>query len=231
MRVPDLAIQPHRLTPLELQQLVGIDAKVVLEVGANDGADTVLLLNVFPSATIYAFEPDARAAANFKAKGHHPRVKFFEAALGAYDGQALFHVSTGQPPGVTAEQKARYAQGWDESGSLRAPKNVTSVWPWLKFEETKTVAVQRLDTWAQAQGVGKIDFIWADIQGAEGDLIAGVVDALLRTRYLYTEYNNDEQYEGQLNLHQLLSILPTFTVHTLYQTDVLLKNTWSPAAP
>ena len=84
MHVSELAIQPHRLTPIELQQLVGSDAKVVLEIGANDGADTVLLLNVFPQATIYAFEPDPRAAAKFKAKGQHPRVRLFETALGAY---------------------------------------------------------------------------------------------------------------------------------------------------
>lgn len=231
MHVTDLAIQPHRLTPIALQQLVGSDAKVVLEIGANDGADTVLLLNVFPQATIYAFEPDPRAAAKFKAKGHHPRVRLFETAIGAYDGQANFYVSSGQPPGVTAEQKARYAQGWDESGSLRAPKSVTAVWSWLKFEETRPVAVQRLDTWAAAQNIGKVDFIWADVQGAEGDLIAGGVETLLRTRYLYTEYSNTEHYEGQLNLSQILRILPTFTVHTLYETDVLLQNTWSPAPP
>jgi hypothetical protein len=47
-----------------------------------------------------------------------------------------------------------------------------------------------------------IDFIWADVQGAEEDLILGGLDTLRkRTKYLFTEYNNSEMYEGQINLN------------------------------
>ncbi|MEN9248224.1 MAG: hypothetical protein Q6L50_08560 [Gloeomargarita sp. GMQP_bins_120] len=36
------------------------------------------------------------------------------------------------------------------------------------------------------------DFIWADVQGAEVDLIQGGLQALANTRYFYTEYANTE---------------------------------------
>ena len=81
-----------------------------------------------------------------------------------------------------------------------------------------------LDSWVQKEGIGMIDFIWADVQGAEADIIAGGKEALRNTRYLYTEYSNTELYEGQVNLNQLLKLLPDFRVVRRYEYDVLLKN-------
>jgi len=41
------------------------------------------------------------------------------------------------------------------------------------------------------------------MQGAEGDLIAGGQETVANTHYLYTEYSDDEWYEGQPTLAQL----------------------------
>ena len=48
------------------------------------------------------------------------------------------------------------------------------------------------------------------MQGAEGDMIAGGQATLARTRYLYTEYSNEEIYEGEPTLETLLAMLPNF---------------------
>ena len=75
-----------------------------------------------------------------------------------------------------------------------------------------------------------VDFIWADVQGAEADLVLGGRETLKRTRFFYTEYSNRELYEGQADLGQLLAMLPDFElVHRYqgevhqYQGDVLLR--------
>ena len=105
------------------------------------------------------------------------------------------------PPAASPELANQYPQGWDQSGSLeKARKTHKVVSPWCKFESTITVPVRRLDSWAHAHDIDRVDFIWADIQGAEGDLVAGAHSTLARTRYLYTEYSNDEWYEGQPTL-------------------------------
>lgn len=70
----------------------------------------------------------------------------------------------------------------------------------------------------------KIDLIWADTQGAEDDLIAGGVEALAATRFFYTEYSNDEWYEGQPNLEKIADLLPNFNIVHRFSMDVLLKN-------
>jgi 2-O-methyltransferase len=120
--------------------------------------------------------------------------------------------------------KSQYPQGWDYSGSIRAPKNATALYPWLKFESKIRVPVRSLDSWASERGIKKIDFIWADMQGAEGDLVAGGRETLARTRYLYTEYSDQEEYEGQPTLPQLATMLPNFSILQRYRGDVFFEN-------
>jgi FkbM family methyltransferase len=223
-----LSLPPILLGELNLAalgELIGVAATVVLDIGANDGLHTQKFLELFPSARIHAFEPDARAALQFKMNVADPRAPLYETAIGPHDGIAEFHVSSGLWPNAPTATKTRYADGWDQSGSLRAPKTHKQVWPWCKFESTIQVPVTRLDSWAAAQNIGQVDLIWADVQGAERDLIAGGGKTLSRTRYLYTEYSNDEWYEGQANLLEIIEMLPLFRVIHRFATDVLLKNT------
>lgn len=218
-------VSPGTFNAQYMWELIGgTEAPVILEIGANNGDHTVRFLKLFPRARIYAFEPDPRAIRKFKAQVSDPRARLFEMAIGAVDGEAEFHVSSGLPENMPAHKRAQYPEGWDLSGSLRAPKTHKIVWPWVKFEQTIAIPVKRLDTWAQENGVDRIDFIWADVQGAEGDLIAGGRAALARTRYFYTEYSDHEDYEGQPTLAQITEMLPNFNILRRYRMDVLLEN-------
>jgi hypothetical protein len=100
-----------------------------------------------------------------------------------------------------------------------------SEFPWCKFDRTEIVKTTRLDTWCSEQGVdGPIDLIWADVQGPEVDLINGALATLARTHYFYTEYGDTELYEGQIDLAQMLKLLPNFEVICRFAEDVLLRN-------
>jgi len=218
------SITPGEINLRYLRGVVGPSASVILEIGANDGSHTRQMLEQFPQAVIYAFEPDPRAFAKFSANVRDPRVRVFNAAIGGTDGEAEFHTSGGLPPTMTEEKAVRYAQGWDQSGSLRAPKTHTMVWPWCEFGEKIPVRVHRLDTFARDNAIGPIDLIWADMQGAEGDLIAGGAETLAKTRFFYTEYSDDEWYEGQPTLQALADMLPSFKIVHRFPMDVLFKN-------
>ena len=204
------------LTHEAIAALVGRPDPVILEIGCNDGTDTLELLRVMPQAAIYCFEPDARAIARFKELlgSNLEKVHLSEIAVSDRTGQINFHSSGGgDRPG-----------GWDLSGSIRRPKNHIKEYEWIKFEKTVIVNTWRLDDWCAANGVEHVDFIWMDVQGAEGDVIAGAPNILQKTRFLYTEYSNYELYEGQLSLKPLLALLPSFEVVTRYPGDVLLRN-------
>jgi 2-O-methyltransferase len=211
-------ITPGALTADEIRQLVGKDDPVIIEVGANCGQTTVELLKAMPRATIFAFEPEPRAIAKFRDAIASPNVHLFECAIGAVNGTISFHRSSG------GEHLPGYSEGWDQSGSIRRPNSHLKVWPWVKFEKQITVPIMTLDDWSTQHQIGKADFIWADVQGAESDLVEGAARFLRSSRYFYTEYSNDEWYEGQVTLADLLEKLPDFDLVRRYTMDALFKN-------
>jgi len=190
---------------------------VILEVGANDGSHTCEFLGAFPSATILAFEPEPRAIAKFKAR-RLPGVRLFEHAIGARTGETVFYRSGGKSP--------RFPQfgDWDASGSIREPAFHLERHPWCTFERRMTVPISTLDAAVAPYGFKVIDLVWADVQGAEEDLVRGATETLKRTHYLYSEYSDKEMYRGQIGLSALCDLIPDFEVVETFRNDVLLKN-------
>ena len=219
MRVLGLTEQ---LKPSELPALLGKDDPVILDIGCNDGEHTTQFLKWFPESRVYAFEPDARARSRYDKSVFSFRATLFDIALGSKDGEAEFYPSNGFP---TQEWRDHIPAGWDKSGSLRKPLEHLAMFPWCKFDPPVKVKVKRLDTWASEHGIDHIDLIWADVQGAEADLIEGGREALRRTRYFYTEYANEELYEGEIGLAQICDLLPCFEIMAIYRGgNALFKN-------
>lgn len=213
-----LPITPGTLTAAEIRQLVGKDNPVIIEVGANSGQTTLELLKAMPEARIFAFEPEPRAIAKFRNAIANPNVFLYECAIGAVNGVISFNQSSG------AEHLPGYSEGWDQSGSIRQPNNHLKAWPWVKFERQLTVPIMTLDAWSKKHQITGADFIWADVQGAESDLVEGGVRFLSASRYLYSEYSDHEIYEGQITLAGLLEKLPDFALMRRYPEDALFKN-------
>jgi len=198
----------------------------IVEVGANSGSDSLEMLNSFPSSRLICFEPDPRAIAQWKKSITNERSELREIAISNYVGTVRFNQSGGLPPGVSAEE---FPEGWHLSGSVLPPKNHTIVHTWSTFENFLEVDCETLDhalgdiNWERYERF-PVGLIWADVQGAERQLIEGARDTLTRTRFLYTEYSNDELYEGQVSLYSLLSLLPEFEIAKIWTNDVLLQN-------
>ncbi len=211
--------ESYLLSPARLGVLLGRDDPFIVEVGANDGTDTLELLETFPRASIHCFEPDPRPLGRFLKQVDSPRVHLHTLAVSAADGWAEFHLSNGVHPDFGIAD-------WDFSSSLRSPKNHLSRFPWCTFERKITVATARLDTWLTRHSeIATIDFLRVDIQGAEGDLVRGGREALARTRYFYTEFSNYEEYAGQPSLDELVQMLPEFEVLGIVDGfNVLLRN-------
>lgn len=219
---------------LEVSELTDPEREdiVVVEVGANDGKDTEMFLQCFPTADIYCFEPDPRPAQKWRERVHNPRARLEEIAISDTEGPVTFHQSGGIPPGYS---ESDFPAGWDLSGSIVAPKNHTVIHPWSSFNTTITIPAKTLDSvlgdrLARETSLFPVTLLWADVQGAERQLIKGAQNTLLRTRYFYTEFSNEELYEGQLSLKELLSMLPNFRIEKIWTNDVLLVNRKAPKA-
>jgi FkbM family methyltransferase len=183
------------------------DPKTFLELGAHDGSDTAWLAAV-PGVHVHAFEPDPR-----NVPPELPNVVVHRLAVADRDG-----------PGELIPSTDGWGREWTYSSSIRMPKHHLDRFP-VSFGEPIPVELVTLDRFCADQGIDRVDFIWADIQGAEGDMVRGAASTLARTRYLYTEYSDDELYAGQATLTEILAMLPAFRVVELWPDDVLLENT------
>ncbi len=212
-----------------IRELVG-EAPIILEIGCNDGTDTMRFLAAMPGARIYCFEPDPRAIARFHTIVNDERAELYETALSCTDGTAVFYGSAGVPPETSRRSGAPhycFLPEWDLSGSLQTPTGHLMRSPWVTFpsERQCTVQTMRLDTWldrhAEITGIG---FIWLDVQGAEAMVIQGAPAALSVTRFLYTEYSDTPLYEGQVPLIELQRLLPGFELLSVHGENALFKN-------
>lgn len=215
----NIAYDFHGDNELRIEKIKGLiksENPVILEIGANCGQTTIELLNVFPKAKIYCFEPDPRAISKFRQSIKAPNVQLIEAAIGANSGYVMFHQSSGAEWIDPA--------GWDHSGSIRKPKTHLEVWPWVKFEKTIPVPMIKLDEWVKDNDIGTVDFIWADVQGAESDLILGALETLKSTKFFYTEFSDVEWYEGQINFETLTTLLGNFKLLHKFENDALFMS-------
>src|SRR5437867_2113777 len=123
----------------------GRDVHVVFDIGSCEGEDAVRYSRLFPSATIFAFEP---LPENFRRIQetliHHPaNVRAFQLALSDTAGTTWFYVSSGVPPGTTPTD-------WDygnKSSSILVPLEHRRVHPWIQFEreiEVETDTIERV---------------------------------------------------------------------------------------
>lgn len=187
--------------------LAGRGPQTVLELGSYVGDDTAWMAAI-PGVTMHCVEPDVR-----NVPPQWPNVTLYRKAIAAHDGRCEFILST-----------QRKGKPHTKSSSIRAPKHHLDKHPDVRFGDTVEVECVTLDTFTRGACLGEISFIWSDIQGAEGDMIRGGADTLARTRWLYTEYSNDEEYEGQPSLDEILCLLPDFRVAHKWPADVLLEN-------
>jgi FkbM family methyltransferase len=218
----------------EIPDYIGdVSEPTLVEVGCCDGEDTERFLNSMPKARIYAFEPDVRCVRKLKARFNaatvgdlkRKNIHLTQAAVADRDGACTLYRSSGKPPG-----QPDHDGDWHMSSSIFRPTGHFEMSPWTTFPEAMQTMVNtvRLDSWIENMPeIEVIDFMWADVQGAERALIQGGSHTLkAKIRWFYTEYYNTEMYEGQPDLNEIVQMLkPEFKLHTLYHTDnALFQN-------
>lgn len=211
---------------IEIKKLINKKTPIIFEIGCADGIDTLEFLEEFKGDfKLYCFEPDERNANIFLNGGHRPlrpdltqsisheNIVFEKKAIGNIDGVVEFNQSS-----------TIY------SSSLKKPtENLFNTWDFIKFDNTIEVSCVKLDTYVEENGIGIIDFVWADVQGAEDLLIKGGKKTFNnKVRFFYTEYAKDlsnEFYENSPNIDKILELLgDNWTIIKDYGSDILLKN-------
>lgn len=209
--------------------------RVIIEIGAHDGRHSDLIRTLCRERPFYlAIEPDERNIGMMLRAG----LQVLPVAISDHEGEADWYESRGTTPGT----ENRYHT---DSSSLKHPTKHLEVHPWCEFEKASyQVTTLTLDqalehmTWldgmeGQSTNVSlEIDLVWADVQGAQLEVIRGGAKCLAITRYLYIEVHPEPYYAGEPSFRELHSELERVSgcdweIVEHYPADVLLKRVGS----
>ena len=197
---------------------------VFFEIGTHFGVDTKEFINI--TKNLHCFEPDHRNIEIFKQL--NLPIILNEYAISDFDGMSKFYLSSGNvyesKYGPTNDELFNQ-NDWSASSSLMTPKNHIQKTPWVKFENTVEVETKKIETYCLENNIKNVDFIWMDVQGAELNIIKGMGEFKEKIHYIYTEYSDEELYEGQGTKEQIIELLgPNWDIIFDFGSDILLKN-------
>ena len=180
--VPPLPVE-FQITKREIARWLPADP-VVVEAGAHAGIDTVDLAAQWPGGVIHAFEPVPELFRQLTERtASFANVRRYELALADGDGARALHLSEGASDG---------------SSSLLRPDGHLKTHPGVTFGRTIEVTAATLDSWAERNDVGKVDFLWLDLQGAEPAVLAAAPRILGTASVIHTEVSLSQAYAGTM---------------------------------
>lgn len=182
---------------------------VILELGAQHGSDTRWLRGLCRGPTTYvAVEPDERHVQNLR---QVQGISLALVAIADHVGRIPFHL-------------AEHPTELPASSSIRRPTGHLRASPLVTFPRSVSVPCETLDSLARWFGLRHVDLIWADIQGAEKDMVLGGRETLARTDWLFVESYEEEMYEGQAVRSEFLAMLSDWEVIQSEHEDILLRR-------
>jgi FkbM family methyltransferase len=174
----------------------GKPPKLILDIGANEGQTATRLAAVFPSATIYSFEPFEGAFQSLAGVAAQTRqIRPIRSAVGESGGFMTLNLST-------ASVTNSLLPTAPEFGSFQAKG-------WAVPRGTATVAVTTIDTFCRDYGIRGIDLLKTDTQGYEMSVLRGAQDLMLQERItsVLVEMTFVPLYVGQASFQDIYGCL------------------------
>ncbi len=184
--------------------------KVIFEIGAMDGADSIRLSKLFPEAKIYAFEPNPDTVdIALEATVSNPKIRVIPMAVSEVSRFIPFYKSDTANHGC--------------SSLYRASGRYDHVEPMPQSEVT--VSSTRLDQFIPRLNIGHVDALWLDAQGSELSILKSLGTRIETVWAVWTEVFYDELYVGQPLFPELLSWMTGAGFKLQWSRDVLKDDT------
>jgi len=195
-----------------------IGPTAVLDIGAHVGRTVEQFADELPDVPIHAFEPTPLSAATLRRRvARLPNVTVHEVALGDRAGVLPFFLNR-----------------FDATNSLldNAQHQGSSQTPLAEHVGRIEVQATTLDDWCAAEVPSGDLVIKADVQGAEGRVVAGARRAFADRRIaaIYCEVAFAPLYEGQTSFFELHDTLTTIHGLALWQIYPLSRDSAGRAA-
>ncbi|MFX0136888.1 MAG: FkbM family methyltransferase [Candidatus Hodarchaeota archaeon] len=188
-----------KLSKSPKQTLIGlknIPFKTIIDVGANKGQFAKYILNFFPEANIYCFEPlpEAFKILSKLSEKTRGKIKSFNFALGESKGYSeMFH----------------HIDHDSSSSFLRTTKLCTNLYPFTQKQAAVPVKRVTLDSWIKSFSIDLNPeiLIKLDVQGYEDRVIRGGIKIFKNAKGCLLEVFLDKLYEDQASFKDISFLL------------------------
>lgn len=194
-----------------VQQIIGAEnIHVIVEAGANDCRDSLVLAELYPLAHIYSFEPNPNTIEKCREViKNNDRITLTNAALSDKEGIVKFYPMNKEKTVTT------HADGNQGASSLFKASGKYTIETYIQDEievECRTL-----------YNFPPIDLMWLDAQGAELMILKGLKEKINNVKIIHLEVNFLEQYSGQPLYEEVKKWLEEsgFIFHSFFD-----KNDW-----
>ncbi len=184
---------------------------IIIEAGACEGNDTILMAKIWQNSTIHTFEPVPKLYAELrnkvypayaKASADSPAIYCTDKILGASAPEKIFtyNLALSDKTEVTKmyiSKNKKHSEEFSGSSSLLKPKFHLICHPNITFEEEILVQAITLNEWANQNKIEKVDLLWLDIQGKELPVLKHAQNILKNLKVLVIEVEMIDLYEKQ----------------------------------
>jgi FkbM family methyltransferase len=174
--------------------LTGIEEPIIFDVGAHHGHVSAMFRKLFPTSTVYAFEPFEESFKRLKENtASDGKIRPFNFGLSDREGTQLFHSNPSSATNSLFSTDESGSQTWGEG--LLETKDVVQA-------EFKTI-----DSFVAAMEIPRIDLLKLDVQGAEYLVMEGAVATCEKgiVQLLYSEIITQPTYDGQKRFDEALA--------------------------
>lgn len=167
---------------------------VWIDVGAHLGETTLSHAMLNPELTVYAFEPNLRAAASLI--GRTPNLIVLPMAVAETDGSAQLHLNSPDEASSLLTMDENSRQSWKGGEALRE-------------ESVISVPTIRLDTFMNLVGINRVDFLKVDTQGNDLAVLRSCGERLrdIRKMTLEADVSPQRLYQGSPSKEEIVSFL------------------------
>lgn len=186
------SINYNRYKLFDKKWLLDYNIHTIIDIGANVGEFTMIFAELFPNATVYAFEPLPNCYSKLISRSSgNSRIKSYNIGVG--DKKCTMDINQ---------------SSWHPASSFRKMGDLhKGNYPHSAGSKAVSVRVDTLDSIFTDIELEDNIFIKMDVQGFEDEVIKGGADIFKRAKVVVVECSFKELYEDEPKFHGIYSLL------------------------
>lgn len=194
----------------DLKQFI-LNPNVIFDVGANKGQYSTLLIQHYPKASIYSFEPNPNTFEVIK-NSIGDKINLFNIGMGESLGQLDLHFDKNDETSVQATSDPEILK------EIAKTENITSV----------KIEIDTIDNFCATHKIEEIDLLKIDTEGFEIEVIDGAQKMLSASKIKAIQFEfNEVNIIRKHFLKDFYDLLPGFDLYRIHPKGLVPLGEWT----